>query len=272
MAYAGEIEAAMKEMQVLENQFALITGASRGIGRAIAESFAAAGCNVALASRNLQESRTAAEEIAGRHRVRAVGLQGDVSRQESVRKLFQQLRAWSSDRLDILVCNAGYPMRPEIWNTPLGTTPADKLQAWYFGVFSTDAMGAVFCTFEALPLMMARRSGRILYVSSTPALEGYQGGPYTMAKAAILGLMRDVAREYGKHNIRVNALALGNIETPATTDQLDDESRRALAAEAPLKRWGKPEEVGKAALFLASELSSFITGQVLVVDGGTVRR
>jgi 3-oxoacyl-[acyl-carrier protein] reductase len=93
-----------------------------------------------------------------------------------------------------------------------------------------------------------------------------------MAKAAILGLMRDVAREYGKDNIRVNALALGNIETPATMGQLDDESRYTLAAEAPLKRWGKPEEVGKAALFLVSELSSFITGQVLVVDGGTVRR
>jgi 3-oxoacyl-[acyl-carrier protein] reductase len=262
----------MSETHVLENQFALVTGASRGIGRAIAESFAAAGCNVALTSRNLQECQAVAAEIAAGHHVRAIGLQADVSRQESIRELFQQLRAWSSDRLDILVCNAGYPMRPEIWNTPLGATPADKLQGWYLGVFSTDAMGAVFCTSEALPLMTARRSGSVIYISSTPALEGYQGGPYTMAKAAILGLMRDVARQYGKDNIRANALALGNIETPATFGQLDDESRRALAVESPLKRWGRPEEVGKAALFLASDLSSFITGQVLVVDGGAVRR
>jgi 3-oxoacyl-[acyl-carrier protein] reductase len=133
-------------------------------------------------------------------------------------------------------------------------------------------MGSVYCTFEALPLMTARRSGSIIYISSTPALEGYQGGPYTMAKAAVLGMMRDVAREYGKDNIRANALALGNIQTPATFEQLDSASRQALAAEAPLRRWGMPDEVGNAALFLASDLSSFITGQVLVVDGGTLRR
>ena len=120
--------------------------------------------------------------------------------------------------------------------------------------------------------MLARRKGTILYIASTPALEGFQGTAYTMAKAAVLGLMKDVAREYGKNNIRANALALGNIQTPATFDHLDDESRRIRAAEAPLQRWGTPAEVGKAALFLVSDLSSFVTGQVLVVDGGTVRR
>jgi 3-oxoacyl-[acyl-carrier protein] reductase len=204
--------------------------------------------------------------------VQTVGLQADVSNFEDVHELFQQLRAWSADRLDILVCNAGYPMRPEIWSTPLHDTPADKLPVWYRDVLATDAMGSVYCTFEALPLMTARRSGSIIYISSTPALEGYQGGPYTMAKAAVLGMMRDVAREYGKDNIRANALALGNIQTPATFEQLDEPVRKALAAEAPLRRWGMPDEVGNAALFLASDLSSFITGQVLVVDGGTLRR
>jgi 3-oxoacyl-[acyl-carrier protein] reductase len=199
-------------------------------------------------------------------------LQANVSSFEDVHELFKRLRAWSSDRLDILVCNAGYPMRPEIWNTPLHATPADKLPVWYQDVYATDALGSVFCTFEALPLMAARRSGSIIYISSTPALEGYQGGPYTMAKAAVLGMMRDVAREYGKDNIRANALALGNIRTPATFEPLDEAARNALAAEAPLQRWGMPEEVGNAALFLASDLSSFITGQVLVVDGGTLRR
>ncbi len=209
---------------------------------------------------------------AAARRVRAAGLRADVSRHESVHELFGQLAAWSGRRLDVLVCNAGFPMRPEIWNAPLHATPADRLQSWYTEVYGTDALGSVYCTFEALPLMMERRSGRIIYISSTPALEGYQGGPYTMAKAAVLGLMRDVAREYGKHNIRVNALALGNIQTPATFDQLDEEARKSLAAESPLRRWGMPGEVGKAALFLASDLSSFVTGQVLVVDGGTVRR
>ena len=262
----------MNEILTLDKQFALVTGASRGIGRAIAESLAGAGCNVAVTSRNLQESQEAAKELADRFHVLAVGLQADVSSHESTAGLFQRLRAWSSDRLDILVCNAGYPFRTEIWDTPLHATPPDKLPTWYTEVYSTDAMGSVFCTFEALPLMRARGSGKIIYIASTPAIEGFQGTAYTMAKAAMLGLMRDVAREYGRDNIRANALALGNIQTPATFGKLDEESRKALAAEAPLQRWGSPGEVGKAALFLASDLSSFVTGQVLVVDGGTVRR
>ena len=262
----------MNEMVGLREHVALVTGASRGIGRAIAETLAEAGCDVAVTSRNADESRQVAGEIGRVRSVRTIGLRADVSNRESVRELFLQLRTWSSGRLDILVCNAGYPMRPEIWNTPLHATPPAMLTAWYQDIFNTDAMGSVLCTFEALPLMMSRRGGRVLYISSTPALEGYQGVPYTMTKAAVLGLMRDVAREYGKYNIRANALALGNIRTPATFDQLDEAGQNALAAEAPLNRWGSPEEVGKTALFLVSDLSSFVTGQVLVVDGGTVRR
>jgi NAD(P)-dependent dehydrogenase (short-subunit alcohol dehydrogenase family) len=93
-----------------------------------------------------------------------------------------------------------------------------------------------------------------------------------MAKAAILGLMKDVARQYGELNIRANALALGSIQTPATYENLDPALREVIARETPLQRWGKPEEIGKAAVFLASENSSFITGQTLVVDGGILRR
>ena len=262
----------MKSMPKLDDRCALVTGASRGIGRAIAEKLAGAGCNVAITSRNRNDCQAVAKEIAQKHPVQTVGVQADVSSFEDVHGLFQQVRTWSSDRLDILVCNAGYPMRSEIWSTPLHDTPADKLPAWYLDILATDAMGSVYCTFEALPVMAARRAGSIIYISSTPALEGYQGTPYTMAKAAVLGLMRDVAREYGKDNIRANALALGNIRTPATFEQLDEAARNALALEAPLQRWGMPDEAGNAALFLASDLSSFITGQVLVVDGGTLRR
>jgi NAD(P)-dependent dehydrogenase (short-subunit alcohol dehydrogenase family) len=262
----------MNRVLKLDDRYALVTGASRGIGRAIAEALAGAGCNVAITSRSLNDCQAVAKDIVQAHRVQAIGLQADVACFDSVRELFQQLRAWSSDRLDILVCNAGYPMKSEIWSTPLHATPADKLPVWYLDVLATDALGSVYCTFEALPLMSARRGGSIVYIASTPALEGYQGGPYTMAKAAVLGLMREVAREYGRDNIRANALALGNIQTPATFEQLDEAARNALAAEAPLRRWGMPGEVGKAALFLASDLSSFVTGQVLVVDGGTLRR
>ncbi|MBP1608489.1 MAG: short-chain alcohol dehydrogenase like protein [Acidobacteria bacterium] len=258
--------------RILSGKFSLITGSTRGIGRAIADALAEHGCNVLITSRNSVETQAAAKEIGDRYSVEAAGFACDVSQQASVQALFAYLRKWSSDRLDILVCNAGFPFRGEIWETPLHATPPGRILDWYFDLFGTDTMGSVLCTFEALQLMVVRKSGSIIYITSTPALEGYRGTPYTVAKAATLGLMKDVAREYGRYNIRANALALGNIRTPATFDQLDEESRNALAQEAPLRRWGSPEEVGKAALFLASDLSGFITGQTIVVDGGTLRR
>lgn len=257
---------------LLRDQYALVTGASRGIGRAIAEVFAGHGCNLAIASRKLQGSQLAAEQIREAYGVKTLGISCDVSQPAAVHELFETMRCWSADQLDILVCNAGYPFVPEIWETPLHHTPRDKIEGWYMDTIRTDTLGSVYCTFEALPSMISRKNGSIIYIASTPALEGYRGTPYTIAKAGIIGLMKDVAREYGKYNIRANTLALGNIETPATFGQLTSESRADFAFEAPLRRWGKPKEVGQAALFLASNLSSFITGQIIVVDGGTVRR
>ena len=258
--------------RILEGQVALVTGGSRGIGHAVAAALAVHGCSVAVTSRKLEDAQAAARQIRDGTGAAALGAACDVSHQSSVHELFQELGRWSAGRLDVLVCNAGYPFLPELWDTPLHAAPADKLESWYLSLFRTDTLGAVFCTFEALPLMIARRRGSIIYLSSTPALEGYRGTPYTVAKAGILGLMKDIAREYGSHNIRANALALGNIRTPATFDKLAPETQQELAEEAPLKRWGEPEEVGRAALFLASDLSSFVTGQTLVVDGGSLRR
>ena len=257
--------------QILQGHFALVTGGSRGIGRAVATTFAEHGCSVAVTSRKLQDAEAAAKEIHEKTGAAALGVSCEVSQLDSVHELFHEIRMWSSEHLDVLVCNAGFPFLPGIWNTPLHATPRENLESWYLNLFRTDTLGSVLCTFEALPLMMARRNGSIIYISSTPALEGYMGTPYTVAKAGILGLMKDVAREYGSHNIRANAFALGNIRTPATLDHLVPETQQALANESPLKRWGEPEEVGQAALFLASDLSSFVTGQTLVVDGGSLR-
>jgi len=257
--------------RMLEGRYALITGGTRGIGHAMARIMAEQGGNVAVTSRNREDSQQVAGRIEEELEVRALGARCDVSSRREVEELFAEVASWSGNRLDILVCNAGYPFDETIWNTPLHATPAEKLESWYLDIFRTDVLGSVFCTFAALPLMMATRAGNIIYISSTPALEGYQGSPYTVAKAAILGLMKDVAYEYGKHGIRANALVLGNIKTPATYDHLDADTRQAAAEATPLKRWGMPEEVGKAALFLASDMSSFVTGQTLVVDGGTVR-
>jgi len=262
----------MEDSANLAARFGLVTGGSRGIGRAIATCLAGAGCNIVITSRNLEDCQAVAKEIGDAFRVRTLALECDVSDQASVHHLFQDLRRWSKDRLDVLVCNAGYPFLPEIWNTATDAIPEEKLETWYAQVFRTDTMGSIFCTYEAVPLMKVQGRGSIIYLSSTPALEGYQGAPYTVAKAAILGLMKDIAREYGRYNIRANALALGSIQTPATFDNLDASTRDSFAEEAALRRWGKPEEVGRAALFLASDLSSFVTGHTLVVDGGTICR
>jgi 3-oxoacyl-[acyl-carrier protein] reductase len=189
-----------------------------------------------------------------------------------VHRLFNALGQWTSSRLDILVCNAGYAFDKRMWETPLHQTPMEELASWYERVFKTDTMGSLFCTYEALPWMIAAQSGSIVYIASTPALEGLQGTPYTVAKAGILGLMKDVACMYGRYNIRANALAFGSILTEATLAVLDEKEKQAFAEEAPLRRWGLPEEAAEAMLFLASPRSSFITGQTLVVDGGGVRR
>jgi NAD(P)-dependent dehydrogenase (short-subunit alcohol dehydrogenase family) len=261
----------MENRASLAGQVALVTGGSRGIGRQIAEALAGAGCDTAVVSRRLEQAEASAEEIGRQSGVRTLGAACDVSQRESVHAFFARLSEWSSGRLDVLVCNAGFPFDPAIFNTPIEAIPPDRLERWYLDVFRTDTLGSVFCTYEALPLMTARRRGSIVYISSTPAIAGYKGTPYTVAKAGVLGLMRDVAREYGRYNIRANALAFGDIATPATFQNLSPEARQEVALKAPLQRWGRPEEAAAAALFLASDASSFVTGQTLIVDGGIIR-
>ncbi len=256
----------------LAGRCALITGASRGIGAAAASALAEAGFDLVLCSRHADASASVADELRTKHEVKALALGCDVAERASVKELFREASRWASGKLDVLVCNAGYPFQREIWETPLHSTPEDKLESWFLDLFRTDTLGSVFCTREALRLMLAAGGGSIVYIASTPALEGMQGSPYTVAKAGILGLMKDVARVYGRHNIRANALALGNISTPATVDQMDAAERRVFAEATPLGRWGRPEEVAQAILFLASPASSFITGQTIVVDGGALRR
>ncbi len=262
----------MIQDRMLEGRYALVTGGSRGIGRATVEALAAAGCNVALAARDLREAEAAASAIRKNHPIQIRVVTCDVSDHASVHAAFGEIRKWSSGVLNILICNAGYPFSRTIWETPLHQTPAGELAAWYEAVFRTDTLGSLFCTYEALPLMMESGGGSIVYVASTPALQGFQGSPYTVAKAGILGLMKDVACGYGKYNIRANALALGSIATPSTLQVLDEQSQKEFAESAPLRRWGTPKEVAQAMLFLASPQSGFITGQTLVVDGGIVRR
>ncbi|MCG3118512.1 MAG: 3-oxoacyl-[acyl-carrier-protein] reductase FabG [bacterium] len=255
----------------LRDRVVLITGAVRGIGRVTAELLARCGAALALHGRLEAETQQVANELQQQFGVRTLAAAAEVTDLAAVRQMFEALQSWSNNRLDILVCCAGYPLVEALWKTPLHQMPESQVEAGFKQVRAVDLDGARFCSHFALKMMVPQRRGSIVYISSTPALAGYHGTPYTEAKAALLGLMRDLAREYAPHNIRVNAVAPGNIAS-GWYHQLSAAERQKLAIESPMQRWGLPEEVAGAIVFLASDLAGYITGQTLVVDGGVVRR
>jgi 3-oxoacyl-[acyl-carrier protein] reductase len=233
----------------LQGKTALVTGASRGIGRAIAAELAAAGASVVLGYRGgKDEAESLAAEIGGR----AVG--ADVSDPDQARGLVEQ-----AGDLDFLVNNAGVTrdgllarMPDEDWRTVLETN-----------------LSAMFYTCRAAARgMMKRRSGAIVNVSSIVGLRGNPGQVnYGAAKAGIVGLTKSLARELGGRGVRANVVAPGYVKT-ALTDVLPEEARQAMLANTPLGRLGDPEDVARAVRFLCSDEASFITGEVLLVDGG----
>jgi 3-oxoacyl-[acyl-carrier protein] reductase len=255
----------------MRDHVAIVTGATRGIGRAIAEALAEQGARVAVTARDAASARAAAHEIAERTGAHTLAIGADVTRPHDIERTVEEVLRWSSGRIDVLVNNAGYPVVDELWNTPLHAVPKDRLDAWHHAVYDVDVRGARGMTHAVLPTMLAQRSGALVFLSSTPALAGYKATPYTEAKAALLGLMHDLALEYGRYGIRANAVAPGNILT-GWADGLTPDERGALGQECALRRWGEPHEVAQAVLFLASPRSSFITGQTLVIDGGKVLR
>jgi len=255
----------------LRDRVVLITGACRGIGRVTAELFARCGAAIAVNGRLEEETNQVAGELQQQFGVRTLAATADVADIVAVRKMFEALQNWSNNRLDCLVCCAGYPMVNELWNTPLHEMNASDVVIWFNQVRAVDLDGARYCSHFALQMMLPQRRGNLIYISSTPALSGYHGTPYTEAKAGLLGLMRDLAREYAPHGIRANAVAPGNIAS-GWYHQLSESEKQKFATESPLQRWGLPEEVAGTILFLASELAGYITGQTIVVDGGEVIR
>lgn len=248
------------DAQDLTGRVALITGASRGIGRAIAQEFAAHGCSVVLAARTPDAVQQAADAInAGGGR--AIAFAADVTDEASAARLVGETVA-AFGRLDVLVNNAG----GNSFSVPVASM---RISGWS-KTMALNVEATVRLIQQALPHLAASGHGAIINVGS---VAGLRGAPlmshYGAAKAALASLTRSLAVEAAHQGIRVNALVPGWIETDLTEFLRGDEgTESSVLSRVPMARWGRSEEIAQAALFLASDASSFMTGQELIVDGG----
>lgn len=255
-------------MKLLDGRVAIITGSTRGNGRAIANLFSEHGANVVITGREQNEVQEVVDEILREYKTNPLGLKVDITSIDEVRELVAKtLQKYK--QIDVLVNNAGYPIKNELWDVRFDEITDEGLEK----VLDVDTNGTYRCSREVIPFMVKQKHGVIIVISSTPAIGGYKkGAPYTVAKAANLGITKHIAAEYGRYNIRCNAIAPGSIATPRNWDRLTDEEKRETVSSIPLGRAGKPEEVAGVALMLASDYSSFVNGQTVIVDGGETIR
>jgi len=240
----------------LTNRVALVTGSTRGIGRAIADTLGECGARVAVVGRDKARASEVAQELGGG----AVGFACDVSDTASVAQLVADVEG-EFGSLDILVNNAGITrdnivmrIRDDDWNA----------------VIDANLRGAFAAIRAASRGMMKRRWGRIVNISSVVGITGNKGqSNYAASKAGLIGLTKSVAKELGSRNVLVNVVAPGFIDTEMTA-AMTPEARRGLIGAIPLERLGSPADVAAAVAFLASDHAAYITGQVIVVDGGMV--
>lgn len=242
----------------LKGKNAIVTGASRGIGRAIALKLAELGCNLVLNYRSdINSVQEVAKEIEALG-VKAVVVQGDVSSFEEAKKIVDTAKE-SLGSVDILVNNAGITKDTLIMR--MKEEDFDK-------VIEVNLKGAFNCIRHAVPIMIKQKSGRIVNISSVVGLSGNAGQVnYAAAKAGIIGITKSVAKEIASRGITVNSVAPGFIETDMT-DVLGDKVKENIKSSIPLNRLGQPKDIANTVAFLASDMSAYITGQVISVDGG----
>ncbi|MGH7035457.1 MAG: SDR family NAD(P)-dependent oxidoreductase [Stellaceae bacterium] len=244
----------------LSGKTAVVTGSSRGIGRAIAEAFAQCGARVAISSRKQAACEEAAAAIAAAGG-EAAAIACHVGDKAQIEALVERAHARFGG-IDILVNNVGV-------NPVLGPLAEISDEA-FDRVIANNLKSALWLTKLVLPEMAARKDGAVILISSIAALRGAAGiGAYGIAKAGVGQLARSLACEWGAHNIRVNAIAPGLIKTEFARALWEDEQRAAeRVSNTPLRRLGEPRDIGGVAVFLASDAAAFVTGQCIVADGG----
>lgn len=245
----------------LEGKVAIVTGAGkggRGIGRSIALALASEGADVVITSFTEANALAVAQEVRETTGRRGVAIQGDVAKAEDVERLFRETMA-EFGRVDILVNNAGM--------TRDGLILRMTEQDWD-AVLDSNLKGAFLCCKAAARVMLKQKSGKMVNVSSVVGIAGNAGqANYSASKGGMNALTKTLAKELGSRGITVNAVAPGFIET-AMTDALPEENREQMKKQVPLGRLGSPDDVARAVLFLCTDDSAYITGQILTVDGG----
>ena len=242
---------------LLENKVALITGAARGIGKQIALAFAREGCHIAFTDLALDEVTTATAEELRSMGVRGEAYASDASDFEAAHAVVKQVTE-AFGRIDILVNNAGITR---------DTLLMRMTEQQWDQVIQVNLKSAFNFTHAVSPVMMRQRSGAIISLSSVVGINGNAGqANYAASKAGIIALTKSVAKELGSRGIRANAIAPGFIITDMTK-ALSEDTLKQFVSMIPMRRGGEPEEVAKVALFLASDLSSYVSGQVIQVNG-----
>jgi 3-oxoacyl-[acyl-carrier protein] reductase len=247
----------MGEKRMFQDQVAIITGSSRGIGRAIALHLASKGATIVASARNLSALETLVADIEGQGG-KALAVPGDVGLSTDVEALFTTAKE-TFGRVDILINNAGI--------TRDGLLMRMKDEDWD-AVLDTNLKGAFYCCRAAAKIMSKQRSGRIINISSVVGEMGNAGQVnYAASKAGLIGMTKSIARELARRNVTVNAIAPGFIVTDMT-DALSDQVKEGLQNQIPLARLGEAQDIAHAVAFLASDQAGYITGQVLGVNGG----